>query len=460
MVALALAGCVHVPRAPEIGVFTPAAPPSVLIRDVRVFTATADGVLEHRDVRLADGRIEAVAPAGSGLAGDVVVDGAGLTLMPGLVDLHVHLALYAGPPWFLAIPDAGHNARAMVDAGVTTVLDLGGNPGQIAGLTRKIAAGRWVGPRIVYAGQGLTVAGGYPLSMLRDVYGPLAYASTAGRHFRAVDGTEAIVREVDRLADAGAGVIKLVVASIPPADPPTPRLSEAQVVAATARAHARGLKVAAHIDDAEDARICARAGVDLLAHGVETSGLTADDLVALKASGIAVAPTLVNWHRFDELTASRFTPTRSERRTTPPAVLDSFAPDRLETHRDVLEDSTFVTWAEALQAHRAERIGNVATLWRAGVPIRVGSDAGGSIGTFPGAIHEELRLLADAGVPAEVVLEAATRGNARFLDPDADYGAVAPGRIADLVLVACDPVAELRCTEDIVQVWVGGVPVR
>jgi imidazolonepropionase-like amidohydrolase len=99
-------------------------------------------------------------------------------------------------------------------------------------------------------------------------------------------------------------------------------------------------------------------------------------------------------------------------------------------------------------------------MYRAGIPLLVGSDSQGSIATFPGAIHEELQLLVEAGVPAADVLYAATRGNALFLDANADYGAVEPGRAADLLLVEGDPTVDIRHTEDIVQVFVGGVPVR
>ncbi len=141
-----------------------------------------------------------------------------------------------------------------------------------------------------------------------------------------------IEAKVDAIADSGATFIKLMTSSIPPADP----------------------------------LLCARAGVDLLAHGIETSRLT--DLV--------------------------------------------------------------------------------------------GSDMQGSIGTFPGALHEELRLLVAAGLPAEVVLFQATRGNALFLDPNANYGVVEPGRVADLLPVDGDPGEDIGATEAIVQVFVGGVPVR
>ena len=153
---LVFVACIHAPAHPEIGVFAPGPPPSVVIRDVRVFTATEAGVLEHQDVRLSGGRIDRIGPTGGAWVGEVTVPGAGRTLMPGLVDLHVHLALYAGPPWFLAVPEPGHTARSFVDAGITTVLDVGGDPRTITKLQRKMAAGRWVGPRIGFAGQGLT----------------------------------------------------------------------------------------------------------------------------------------------------------------------------------------------------------------------------------------------------------------------------------------------------------------
>jgi imidazolonepropionase-like amidohydrolase len=457
---LLLTACVHAPPAPHIRARAPDPAPSVLIHDVRVFSATDAGVEEHVDVRIADGLITDVVATGSGLSADTTVDGHDRTLLPGLVDLHVHLALTAGPPWYLALPDPPHTAQSMVYAGVTTVLDLGGDPKVLRGLKRAIATHRWLGPRILYAGQGLTVAAAYPLDMVQELYGPLAFSSINGHHFRAVTDVADIEAQVDRLADEGASFIKLMAASIPPADPATPRLSEEMIVAATRRAHEHGLKVAAHIDSASDALICARAGVDLLAHGVETSALTDADLATLKASGIAFEPTLVNWNRWDELTVDDFQPNAMERATQPAALLDSLNGDQIRAHLALFQDSTFRAWGDALSAHKADRVANTAKMVAAGIPLRVGSDSEGSIATFPGAIHEELRLLVEAGVPAKDVLYAATRGNALFLDADAKFGAVAPGMAADLLLVDGDPTVDVRKTEAIVQVWVGGVGVR
>lgn len=459
-----LAGCLHFPAAPPIVAYAPDPLPSVLIQDVRVFSAGPAGLQEHMDVRLEGGLVAEVAPTGSLPAPssppDLVISGAGRTLLPGFIDLHVHLALIAGPPWFMSLPNPEHNARATVFSGVTTVLDVGGDPKVLTRLQHAISAGKWIGPRIEFAGPGLTVLGAYPLNMTQELYGPLAYSSVKDHHFVAVGSVAEIEAEVDRIAASGATFIKLMTSSLPPSDPPAPRLSEAEIVAATQRAHARGLRVAAHVDDTEDALRCARAGVDLLAHGVETSRLTAADLAELRASGIAVEPTLVNWQRFDSLLEGKFAPTLGEMATQPPALLASFSAEALRAHASVLTESSFKTWGDALTAHREERLTNVSAMYEAGIPILVGSDTQGSIATFPGALHEELKLLVAAGIPAEVVLHQATRGNALFLDTNANYGLVEAGRIADLVLVEGDPTQHIGATEHIVQVFVGGAPVR
>lgn len=454
-----VSGCIHFPATPDVTARPARSDQAVLVHDVRVFTG--DAVLEHVDVRFRDGTITDVGPTGAPLPTDAVVEGAGRTLLPGLIDLHVHLSLGATPPWFLVLPSPEHAAKSMVYGGVTAVLDMAGDPRVMNALRADIARGAWLGPHVVFAGKGLSVPGAYPLDLTRDVYGELAYRSVNGKAFIGARTLDELLAAVDDNADAGASFVKLFVATIPPGqDPPTPRLPEAWVKAAVERAHARGLRVAAHVDTVEDALICARSGVDLLAHGVETSSVSGSDLAALVASGIQFEPTLVNWRRFDELLDATFDPTQTERATQPARALASFSPDALRAHASVLEGSSFQSWADALAAHRADRVANAKAMFDAGVPLRVGSDAGGSIATFPGALHEELRLLVDAGIPTLAVLEAATKGNALFLDPDARFGRVSPGFEADLVLVEGDPTVDIRRTEEIVQVYVGGEPVR
>ena len=451
-----LAACVHFPAYRPLA--APGQQQGFVIRDVRVFAATGPEALEHQDVLVERGVIVAVRPTDAQDAPGQVIDGRGLTVLPGLIDLHAHLTLTAAPPWYLTTPKPEHNAQAHVYAGVTTVLDAGGNPDEILGLKKQIAEGKLAGPRIYFAGQHLTVPGGYPLSMIHDVYGRMATWSLEGSHVRGVRSEEELLGEVDRLHGLGASFIKLMVATIPPPD--APRLPEPWVRAAVKRAHEHGMKVAAHIDTAEDALQCARDGVDLLAHGIEAPAVTEEEARTIAASGISMEPTLVNYERFDELEALHFQSSAIERESEPKELMDAFSDERLHQQRERFIGSSFQPWGDELLKYSAERPRNLYKLYKAGVPVLAGSDAMGSIGVFAGAIHDELKLQVEAGLPAAEVLLGATSRAARFLDPKARFGTVEPGKAADLLLVRGDPLQDIRATRDIVQVFIAGAPVQ
>ncbi len=320
----------HLPKYGEL-VAAPERPPRrILIKDVRVFSGLKPSADEHQDVFIEDGRIaQAAGPA------DLVIDGHGLTLLPGFVDMHAHLTLSGAPPWYAALPNPEHNAQAHVYAGVTTVLDAGGDPDEIVSLRNKLR----VGPRIYFAGPHLTVPGGYPLDMLRDVYGRLAYWKLSGSHSIGVESIEQLERIIDRTHAQGGTFIKLMIATIPPSG--APRLSNEMVRAAVKRAHATGMKVMAHIDTADDALECAHAGVDLLAHGVEAPALTEAQAREIAASGIHVEPTLVNYERFDELADGHYKGSAIERDSESPDVLAAFSDEEIAKHRPEFEKSSF-----------------------------------------------------------------------------------------------------------------------
>ncbi|HUJ27484.1 MAG TPA: amidohydrolase family protein [Myxococcales bacterium] len=456
LAAAACCACVHFPSYRELASVGPAH--SLLIRDVRLFRGTIQQAEEHMDVLVENGRIAAVQPAGGELRAAETVDGRGLTLLPGFIDLHAHLTLTAAPPWYLIQPKPGHNAQAHVYAGVTTILDAGGNPEEILALQKKIADGAVAGPRIFFSGQHLTVPGGYPLDMLRDVYGRLAYWSTEGSHSRGVESVAEIEGEVDRIHSLGGRFIKLMVATIPPSG--APRLPDEMVRAAVKRAHANGMKVLAHIDTADDAIECARAGVDMLAHGIEAPAVTDEQARELAASGIRMEPTLVNYERFDELVSGHYAGSDMERASEPAELMAAFSDEQLAGNRWRLQQPPFSSWAEELTRWHEERPRNLYKLYKLGVPIYVGTDAQGSIAAFAGGYHDELRLMVAAGLPpAEVLLDATGRA-AQFLDAAPDFGTIERGKSADLILVRGDPLADISATRNIERVYVRGMRVE
>jgi imidazolonepropionase-like amidohydrolase len=441
--------CVHFPSYPALVAQDPAT--RILIRDARVFTATSHALLEHQDVEIEDGlilSIHATEPERKFVG--KVIDGAGKTLLPGLVDLHTHTTLSAAPPWYKALPDPRHNLEAHLYAGTTTVLDLGGSIKEIIDERLHIARGEWNGPRVLFAGPLITKRGGYPISMLRSVYGSLAVWLTAEKVATEVDDAEEARLAVRERWAQGASIIKVVVADIPRV---APRLNEEELRAIVDQASQLGLKVAAHIDTAADAALAARVGIKLLAHGVETDALTDEQAKDLAASGVTCEPTLINYLRFDEMAQYRFTVNPIEQQSESPGLIASFAADEVKK-QSIPPD--FFAWGDELEKHEADRARNAKKMFDAGVPLVIGTDAMGSVGSFAGDIHSELKLLADAGIPAVELLLAVTTRAAHFLQPQPSFGTIEVGKSADLILLNGNPLENIEMTQAIDTVIVRG----
>jgi imidazolonepropionase-like amidohydrolase len=213
----------------------------------------------------AGGVIERVGPAGEVAppAGAVVVDGAGGTLLPGFVDAHVHLGFY--PP------------AQVLAGGVTTVRDLGWPRERLDALRRRAAAPGAASPRLLAAGQIVTVPGGYPTRA------PWAPPGTA----RPVDGVAEAVRAVAELAEDGAAVIKVALD-----DRVGPTLPASVLTALVGAARERGLGVTAHVGSAAEAAKALTAGVGELAHWPFDPRPLPDPLVDALAESVVAVPTL------------------------------------------------------------------------------------------------------------------------------------------------------------------------
>lgn len=440
--------CIHFPSYRQL--VAPGPTGRIVFRDAAVFTATSSALLEHQDVWVEDGLITAIEPAGEAKPADVVIDARGKTLMPGLVDAHVHTTMNSLPPWYAAIPNPGHNLEAFLYAGITTVNDLGGSPAEIIQLRQEIAEGSRQGPRIYFAGSIITHRGGYPISMVRDAYGALAYAAIGDKLATQIESPAEGALAVRRRFAAGATMIKVVIADIPRG---APRISAEELDAIVHQAHQLGLQVIAHIDTSEDALIAARHKVDALAHGVETTVLTVEQAAELKASGIVMVPTLVNYERFCQIAQKRYKPLALTVASEPKEVLEQFAPSYVDSAK---LPAGFFAWGDELEANVKVRTQNVTTAWEAGVPLVAGADSMGSVGTFGGDLHHELVMLVEAGVPPAEALLAATSRAAKFITPRPSFGTIEVGKSADLLLIDGDPLQNIAVTQKIVTVMARG----
>jgi imidazolonepropionase-like amidohydrolase len=400
-----------------------ATPRPTLIRDVRVFDGTT--VLDADSVLVRDGLI---AETGTDLPeqDDVeVVEGAGGTLLPGLIDAHTHTMRPAELQQALAF-------------GVTTELDMFCVP-SLLGPLREAAAARNDVADIRSAGVGATAAGGHPTQLVEmGVYPPFPTV------FRS---DEAAAFVADRLGE-GSDFVKILIEDgsamgwdgLAHLDPET-------VTALVAASHAHRLRAVAHISTQEDARQAVAAGVDGLAHLFVDQPPDLGFARQASEAGIFAIPTLTI---FEQLYDNH---RRDARYRDHHGLWPYLEPEmRNALLTDWRDDVSWrpPRWASAQHAAHATRL-----LHQAGVPILAGTDVATPRAAHGMSLHSELAALVDAGLSATEALATATSAPAdAFALPD--RGRIAPGLRADLLLVAGDPTRDITASAEISGIWRGG----
>jgi imidazolonepropionase-like amidohydrolase len=391
----------------------------ILLRPAQVF----DGNALHSgwDVLVDGGKIVAVGPALPRPPGTEVRDLPGQTLLPGFIEGHSHLFLhpYNETPWddqVLKEPLALRTARATVaakatlDAGFTTVRDLGteGAGYADAGLRDAIAQGIVPGPRMLVASRAIVATGAYgPKGFEPGVAIPQGAEEASG---------EGVVEAVRRQIAAGADVVKFYADyRWGPGEPSRTTFTQAELTAGIAAAHDAGRPVAVHANTPEGMRRAILAGADTIEHGSEG---TPEVFKLMAQRGTVLCPTLAAGDA-----VARY---RGWNGAEP-------APQGVQDDR------------KAFAAARA-----------AGVKMCMGGDVG--VYTH-GTNAREMLLMAAAGMPNAGVLTAATAGNAGYFGLT-DRGRIAPGLLADLVAVEGDPVADLKAVTRVSFVMKNGVDVK
>ncbi|WP_067170417.1 amidohydrolase family protein [Microtetraspora niveoalba] len=374
-----------------------------LIRDVRVFDG--ERTIAPADVVLEDDRIESVG-ADTDHGADVEVDGAGRTLLPGLIDAHTHVF-------------DGSLAEALRH-GVTTELDMFCLP-QMLPRQRRLAAENDDVADLRSAGTLATAPGGHPTQLLAALSGTVLDGVDATAIDFVSDPAQVPAFVAARLAE-GADYLKIVIddGAVHGADLPvmTPEIAAALAAAA----HEAGLRVIAHAITAAEATIALDAGVDGLAH--VWTDLAPDDPASqrlaerIRAQEVFVVTTLAY---FEAITAQ-----------------------------------SVQTADCARPGSSANAVGALRALRRAGVPLLAGTDATPFVPAHGAGMHRELHLLTEAGLSPQEALAAATELPARHFGLS-DRGRIAPGLRADLVLVEGDPTRDIAAVAAIVDVWRRGV---
>lgn len=417
-----------------------------MLRDVRVLDGTGAPPREHVTLLLQDGRIakvwEAGAPCDIPAGATERPDLRGDTVMPGLISGHAHLALLNAQGQFDPIEYTEANVEAQLRLyqryGVTTIVSLGANRDVVWAIRDRQRAGELGGASLLTVGRGIGVPGGFP---------PFPAAPDQVDRPSTPDEARA---DVDRAAAHHADLIKIWIDAN---HGKVPEMNDAIARAVIAEAHARGVRVAAHIYALEDARRLVNEGVDILAHSVRDKPVDAAFIALLRAKGTWYIPTLT----VDE---SFFVFADHPELLNDPALVGALSASQLA----ILKSQAYrdkVAADPATAQHRADfatASHNLKVLYDAGVHIGFGTDSGAMLGRIPGyAEHRELRLMVQAGLTPLQAISCATEHEAELMRLHA--GLVKAGERADLVVLRGDPSKDLKALDHIAAVYQGGVPV-
>lgn len=403
-------------------------PSMFIVSADRVVTGAGAIVMPSAAVVIDEGRIVDAGPVGrirANAAEDTPwFDFPGCTLLPGLIDAHVHLTFSAGPfitRDLLADDDATRllrgvaNARQALMAGVTTVRDLGSHGDLALRLRDAIASGIVPGPRVLASGRPLTIANGH-LHYLGGV----------------ADTLEEITNLTEELIAQGVDVIKIIATggnSTPTSDPLEPAFTLEELRAIVHAAHQAGLPATAHARGVKGIALLAESGIDQIEH-----------------CRMEVAPG--TW-QFDPALARRLA--ENEIIAAPTLAASYRAMQAQAAGRDV------GVRAGAIPIPTRQQ--NARLLREAGVRVVVGTDAGACLARFDEAVHLELELLVEAGWSPVDAIEAGTLGSAAAIRRDRDLGSIEAGKLADLLVARGDPTHDISDIRNVEQVFLGGRPV-
>jgi imidazolonepropionase-like amidohydrolase len=406
--------------------------------DVNVLDGTGGPALAHQDVVVVGDRVIVVRPAGQPPEGRVV-DGRGKSLLPGFVDAHAHVLSSGGPLLGRGFTPEESLARWLA-VGVTSVFDMGAAAADIEGLSAKVDDGVIAGPRLYHTNLMITGRGSHPIP-LGDTLVP-GGSLLVGLALPQVATEADIPGALDVVEEATPDYVKIVVDRMPAGEPVMDR---AVLTALVKAARARGHRVFVHAGDVDDAVAAAEAGCTALAHLPWRGALTAEKAERLKSTGVVVVTTVWMWERTADLLQGRFEPTPEEKAWIPRALLDEATkrPSHLR----------LVALGHELEDNVDERAGALRMLLATGVPLVVGTD---SVlpGVWPGTAYvAERRALLSAGMPVAELVVAMTSRAARLVGGDGvDFGTIQAGKVADLVLVDGDPLADATALDRVVLV--------
>ena len=405
----------------------PAAPAVTVLKAARMFDGRSDASVGGAVVIIEGSKI-VQAGAGPAMAiptGATVIDLGDATLLPGFIDAHTHITFESGESYLSDFFEglrrtvaenalrASVNARKTLEAGFTTIRNVGAYDDEDVGLRNAIAKGLVPGPRMLVSRYPIGATGGH---CDQTGFPPNTFGPDWGPDKGKAAGADQVRQAVRLQVKYGADVIKMCVSGGVLSlgdDVSVPQMTDEEIAAAVDEAHRLGKRTAAHAHGDLAARAAVKAGIDSIEHG---SFMTDDTLALMKAKGTFLVPTLIVGDWVTRPAA-----------TFPPAIAAK---------------------AKAAVSVRSDMFRRAQ---KAGVKIAFGTDAAFSYGSAA----REFGLMVDLGLSPAASLRTIPAA-ADLLGLGSQIGTLEKGKEADIVAVAGDPLKDIRVTEKVLFVMKGG----
>ena len=381
----------------------------ILLKNCNIIDVKDEKHISNGSIRITDGKISWIGKTKDvnfSVEADNEIDLKGFTVLPGLINVHVHLCLSGEPNPSLTLNQSDvettinviNNSYETLAGGVTTVRDCGCSNSAAVDVSKAIKSKKVIGPSIIATGRALLMTGGH--------------GSFVGRE---VDGVENLMKAAREEIKAGAEALKVVATGgvlSPGTEIGSPGLNYEEILAVVEEAKKKGLTVAAHAIGEQGIMNAIKAGVDSIEHG---SYLTNEAIQLMKEKGIFHIPTLTAYN----------------------CVVENSNNSEMDV----------TTVKKANQAHD-DNIESFIKSWQSGVNFATGTDAGTPYNQH-GNIYTELKLMEKCGVPKIDVLRAATIKAAELLKLDHEIGSISQNKVADIIAIEGDPLENITSVKNI-----------
>ena len=407
----------------------------------RIIDGNGGPPLEEAAIVIRGSKITAIGPASVVPANARVLDLAGKTILPGLIDAHIHIGGSGGgsadPREFT--PTAVENSLlSYLKFGVTSVYDMAAYP-DLNSMKTALDTGELVGPRLYGNGFGITAPGSHPIRLITEL-GLLDYL---GPFYFQVDSVEDAKEAVRRISAEQVDGIKLfhsrVEAGTTRFDADMDKLKPDILHELIGEAHARGLKVYAHTSFPSEAREFVEAGGDVVVHSIHMAETGAEEVFDLMVErDVAYIPTLAVFEGGYVTNPNSFFSAQQHDKVWDVLLASINAPGSV-----VLASRNIPGLVNDRKRSLDISMANLGRALQAGVRIAMGSDAGNA-GMLHGAtVLRELQLMNEAGMTPMQVLVAATRNGAEVIGRGEELGTLEAGKLADIIVVNGDPLQDL-----------------